>query len=460
MNNIVNLNQVISPLQHLQTKYALLNLSGEIRIVDSQQIADVLAGKQSEISYYKRPEGQILIQRALENLPVSCKPKEEFNHFLVNPNTHVYNAIAFSPLPTPTTTLNYWVPPPIAPKQGDWFVIQEFLQSVICDYDVALHDYVIRYLAHMLQHPEEKPEIMIVLLSGQGTGKGTFYRLLDRIWPRTTLQVSDINEVVGQFNASLERNYVICMDEALFAGDKKSLDKLKSLITEPKCRIEQKYQPSRTIDSFHRFFATSNHHHFAQVDTDDRRFLFIRVSSIHQQDDIYFDAVNDALDNDDVIAAMMYDLMQLDLTDFNVRKRPITKEHTNQRLQSLSGFERFWYEVLQTGSFKNGFYPVTPWNQSVFISTDSIIQAYKEYDRNATKYQPLQSQQLAATLKKLCPSAVNDRQTVLGRQERGYQLPTISIARNEFEKLMGTSIDWPELDDEDKNADKLARAAR
>ena len=452
MNNIVNLNQVIKPLTHLQAKYALINLSGEIRIVDLQQVADVLTGKQPEINYYKRSEGQILIQREMENLPYPCKPKEEFNHFLVNPNTHVYTAIAFSPLQTPATTLNYWVPAPISPKEGDWFLIQEFLQSVICDYDVALHDYLIRYLAHMLQHPEEKPGIIIVLLSGEGTGKGRFYQLLKRIWPRITLQVSDIDQVIGRFNAALERNFVIWMDEALFAGDKKSLDKLKSLITEPTCHIEQKYQPSRTIDSFHRFFATSNHYHFANVAKDDRRFLFIRVSSVHKQDDIYFDSVSDALDKDDVIAAMIYDLMELDLTGFNVRKRPITHEHTNQRLQSLNGFERFWFEVLQTGSFKSGFYSIPPWKQSVFISTDSIIQAYKEYDRNATKYQPLQSQQLAVTLKTLCPSAVNDRQTVLGRQERGYQLPNILIARTEFEKLMGTHIEWPEFDDENESA--------
>lgn len=451
---------ILTALDHLQTKYALINLSSEIRIVDLQQVTDVLKGNQPEISYYKRPEGQILIQRDLENLPYPCKPREEFNNFLVNPNTHVYNAIAFSPLPTPPTTLNYWVPPCITPKEGDWFVIQEFLQSVICDYDIALYDYFIRYIAHMLQRPQEKPGVMIVLLSGQGTGKGTFYKLLNRIWSRTTLQVSDINQVVGQFNAALERNFAICMDEALFAGDKKSLEKLKSLITEPKCSIEQKYQPARTIDSFHRFFASSNHHHFAQVDKDDRRFLFIRVSSIHQQDQLYFDAINDALDDDDVIAAMMYDLVNLDLTGFNIRKRPITEEHINQRLQSLNGFERFWYEVLQTSAFKTGFHPITPWNQSVFISTDSIIQAYKEYDRNATKYQPLQSQQLAATLKKLCPSALNARQTILGRQERGYQLPTITIARNEFQKLMGTSVDWSEVDDEDEKKDELATAAR
>lgn len=442
----------LTALDHLQTKYALINLSSEIRIVDCQQVADVLAGKQPEISYYKRPEGQILIQRELENLPYPCKPKEEFNNFLVNPNTHVYNAIAFSPLPTAPSTLNYWVEPTITPKTGDWFVIQEFLQSVICDYDIALYDYLIRYLAHMLQCSQQKPGVMIVLLSGQGTGKGTFYKLLDRIWSRTTLQVSDINEVVGQFNAALERNYIVCMDEALFAGDKKSLEKLKSLITEPTCRIEQKYQPSRTIDSYHRFFASSNHNHFAQVDKDDRRFLFIRVSSIHKQDQIYFDAVNDALDDDDVIAAMMHDLMNLDLTGFNVRKRPITEEHINQRLQSLSGFERYWYEVLQTGIFKTVYFAPTLWNQPIFIATDSIIQAYKEYDRNATKYQPLQTQQLASTIKTLCPSALNNRQTVLGKQERGYQLPAIAIARTEFEKLMGTSVNWPVLDDEDQTA--------
>ena len=151
----------------------------------------------------------------------------------------------------------------LKPKQGDWFVVQEFLHSVICDNDVALHNYLIRYLAHMLQRPDEKPGVMIVFLSGQGTGKGTFYKMLERIWSRTTLQVSDIGEAIGQFNAALERNYIVCMDEALFHGDKKSLEKLKSLITEPKCRIEQKYQPSRTIDSYHRFFAASNHNHFA-----------------------------------------------------------------------------------------------------------------------------------------------------------------------------------------------------
>jgi hypothetical protein len=453
VDNIADFPATLSALSYIQERFALLNLSGEIRIVDRLQIAEVIAGKQGEISFYKRPEGQLLIYRELENLPISSKPKDVFNDFLVNPNTHVYNAIAFSPLLTPASTLNYWVDPSIQAKEGDWFILQEFLHTVICNNDVVLFDYIIYYLAHMVQKPEEKPGIMIVLLSGQGTGKGTLFRLIERLWPRTTLVVSDIAEVVGQFNASLERNFVVCMDEALFHGDKKSIEKLKSLITEPKCRIEQKYQPSRTIDSYHRLFASSNHNHFAQVDKDDRRFLFIRVSSVHKQDQIYFDSVNEALESDDVIAAMMFDLMNIDLTDFNVRKRPITEEHLSQRLQSLGGFERFWFEVLQTGYFKRGSYSGVTWKESTFISTEYLIEAYKEYDRNANKYQPIQSQQLASTIKSLCPSTEPTRRTNQGSQERGYQLPDLSTARAEFEQTFGPNLIWESLDDE------LAKAA-
>ena len=444
MDNVISIQKQSTALSTIQNRFALLDLANEIRVVDLQQVADVMFGKGSEVSFYRRTEGLIIISRELENLPFPVKAADEFKNFLVNPNTQMFNAVAFSPLATPPSTLNYWIEPSIKPFQGDWFVIQEFLHTVICNNNVALFDYLIHYLAHMLQRPHEKPGIMIVFLSGQGCGKGTFYKLLGRVWSRTTLQVCDINEVIGQFNAALERNYVVCMDEALFAGDKKSLDKLKSLVTEPKCRIEQKHQPSRSIDSYHRFFASSNHDHFVHVDKDDRRFLFIRVSSVHKQDQIYFDAVNDALDDDAVIAAMMHDLANLDLTGFNIRKRPLTEEHLSQRLQSLSGFERFWYEALQTGKIDS----FNEWDKPIFISTWSLINNYKEYDKNAARYNPIQQQQIATTLKTICPSATSARKKVLNKQERGYELPEIKVARKEFEMMLGTSVEWEALEDD------------
>lgn len=441
MPNVVNIQKQANALAIVQQKFALINLAGEIRIVDREQIAQVLAGSAKEISLYRRSEGVILITRELENLPFPTTAKTEINNFINNPATHLYDEVAFSPLSLPPSTLNYWIGPSTQPMKGDWYVLQEFLHTVICDNNYQLFDYLIRYLAHMLQKPAEKPGIMIVLLSGQGEGKGTFFKILQRIWARTTLLVSDVDEVVGKFNAALERNYIVCMDEALFAGDKKSLDKLKSLITESTCRIEQKHQPSRSINSYHRYFASSNHNHFAHVDKDDRRFLFIRLSSVHKQDQIYFDAVNDALENDDVIAAMMYDLINLDLTEFNIRKRPLTEEHLSQRLQSLSGFERYWHEVLQTGMLER----LTEWDKPRFISTKNLTDNYKDYDKNAGKYSPIQEQQIATTINTICPSARKARPTILGKQQRGYDLPDIAVARKEFEIVLGTSVEWEEL---------------
>ena len=254
--------------------------------------------------------------------------------------------------------------------------------------------------------------------------------------------------MIGQFNAALERNYVICMDEALFSGDKKSMERLKSLITEPSCRIEQKYQPSRTIDSYHRFFAASNNGHFAQIDKDDRRFLFLRVSSDFQCDLEYFEKLHRLIADEDVVSAMVFDLLTIDLDNFNVRSRPLTAEHTMQKIQSLTGFERYWYEKLQSGDLRDCECISNLWSEPRFISTRDIIRGYEEYDKNAGRYHPVQSQQIASALEKLCPSATPARTTndSYGNkaQSRGYQLPSIGVARTEFERIIGSKLQWDE----------------
>ena len=445
--------QPISPLSALQDRFCLIDLGGEIRIVDKQQIESVRSGaRDGEVTFYKRAEGSILMQRVLETLPVSSKANVVIQQFIVNPGTHSFDAVAFSPLPTPPTTLNYWTGPTMKPVKGNWNEVGVFLLEVICDKNQAVCNYLVCFLAHMLQKPEKKPDIMIVLLGGQGTGKGTFFRLLHSIWSRTTLQVSDVDQVIGQFNAALERNYVICMDEALFSGDKKSMERLKSLITEPSCRIEQKYQPSRTIDSYHRFFAASNNGHFAQIDKDDRRFLFLRVSSDFQGNLEYFEKLHQLIENEDVVSAMVFDLLTIDLTNFDVRRRPLTTEHTMQKIQSLTGFDRYWYEKLQFGDLSDCDYISSdPWTKPRFISTKTIIQGYKEYDKNAGRYHPVQNHQIASSLEKLCPSATPTRTTSVSCgnkvQSRGYQLPSIGVARTEFEKIIGSKLQWDDDSD-------------
>lgn len=435
----------VSPLAELQKAFCLFKMGGDVWIGELAEIEALKAGSGAEnVSIYKQAAGRLLMERHLEQLPVSSNVRQVVKDFIVSPTTKVFDAVAFSPLPTPASTLNYWVGCAVQPQAGNWSVLINYLRDVICGGDRQLFGYLIRFLAHMLQKPEVKPGIMIVLLGGQGTGKGSLFRLLHAIWPQTTLQVSDVAHVIGNFNASIERNYVICMDEALFSGDKKALDRLKSMVTEPTITIEQKYQPRRTIKSYHRFFAASNHRHFANVEADDRRFAFFQVSETRKGDHAYWEEVHKAIDDAAVIAAMVHSLLAVDLSAFNVRERPKTQSHMDQKLRSLSGFDRYWFEVLQTGCFWPGGRgeQMEPWEDPRFVSTKMLLGGLKEYEKGTRVYTAPQEREVHQALKRLCPSAKRDRQMNRGVLERGQQLPSLPDARNEFAQFMGGKIEW------------------
>ncbi len=442
-----------APLNALQDRFAIIDLSGEIRVIDRHQISALLQGiSRREIAMYKRAEADLMMRRCLETLPVASNTKQVIADFWASPQTVEYKATAFTPSEVEPTTLNFWISPVSGEQPGDWRVLQDYLHDIICAGDQRSFDYLIQYMAHMIQRPEEKPGVMLVLLGGQGTGKGMLFRLLRAIWPQTTLLVSDIDQVTGRFNAHLERHYLICMDEALFAGDRKSMDRLKSTITEATIQIEQKYQPARTIESVHRFFAASNHDHFAHIERDDRRFAFFRVSNKRQQDTAYFSEIVAAIANPLIISALVYDLQTADLSMFKVREKPKSGEHAKQKLLSLQGFDRFWYEVLATGNMSGagGTSNLLDdyWDQAVFISTETLVELYVAFNRNAQRYQTVQSQQIADALRRLCPSASFDRQTckqvpMTGQTRfRGFQLPELAKARDEFAAAMGAEIDW------------------
>jgi hypothetical protein len=270
------------------------------------------------------------------------------------------------------------------------------------------------------------------------------FELLSRIWTNSVLRVSDIEQIAGRFNAALAQAYVICMDEALFVGDRKSQDKMKSLITEPVISVEQKHQPQHSIESYHRYFSASNHEHFAQIENDDRRYFLLTVSSCHQQHSLYFSQLFKAIASDDVIAAFMHVLTNIDLRRFNPRAAPKTVAHSEQRMLSLTRFERYWYHALWAGELGDFSDCTRQWEAEEFISSQKLALAATKFDPNTSRYKPVTTQEVSKCLTRLCPSAKYDRRPPdwSGRSLRGYALPTLSVARREFELAKGVKVDW------------------
>jgi hypothetical protein len=422
-------------LMALQERYALIDMNGKVWMLKNDSIsAKAEDGTAGKLAFSSRSDGTLLLQRSVNVLDPSEDARNVIEQFFIGSTTRCYDGVEFNPRGSSGNRLNLWIGPTVQAKAGEWRLIQSFLLEVICDGDHECYCYLIRFIAHALQRPEEKPGILIILIGGQGTGKGTLGRILRLIWSATYLQVHNIDAVTGNFNASLERAFIVFMDEALFAGDRKASDSLKSLVTEPVIHINEKHQPARQTHSYHRFFAATNADHFKNTERDDRRDVALRLSEARKGDHEYWQALNFEIEQGGV-AAMVHELRTMDLTGFNVRQKPETKELLAQKLQSLGPIPRWWHDCMNGGGVD------ADGHWADFIATEAAISGIVELAGGRLYKKPSPADVVQALLK-LCPSAAKTQQQDKLKRQRGLSLPPLQQARAEFEQYIGGAINW------------------
>ena len=430
----------LAPLAVMQEIFGLIKMSGKIWVIDKVAIK-----KAKHLELFDRTNGSLLIIRKATALFGEVVEHILLKEFFISNETTCFDGVEFNPVKTTDNYLNLWVGPALNALEGEWIRIKEFLRDIICNGDDTSYQYLLNYIAHMIQKPEEKPGVMLILLGGQGIGKGTLGRLLQMIWKESYLQVHSVDAVTGNFNAALEKAFIVFMDEALFSGDRRSADALKSLVTEPTIYINEKHQPARQMDSCHRFIAATNADHFKNTESDDRRDFVLRVSDSRKNDPEYWLKLNDEMTNGGV-EALLYELEKIDLTDFNVRVKPTTEALIDQKLRSLDHFGRWWYECLDKGYCqcnsdlqRSTFDKGNAWPE--FISTVDAIEDIKAVSGGRMYKMPI-ARDVQQAFTKLCPSAMQRQRLVDGSRKRGLVLPPLEQSRTEFETYLGGRVDW------------------
>ncbi|MFW8303966.1 primase-helicase family protein, partial [Klebsiella pneumoniae] len=66
-----------------------------------------------------------------------------------------------------------------------------------------MSDYLLQWMAHLIQRPEEKPSVAVVMKSVEGTGKNTLVRPLLQILGPYAAQINGIRHLTGRFNSTL-----------------------------------------------------------------------------------------------------------------------------------------------------------------------------------------------------------------------------------------------------------------
>jgi hypothetical protein len=435
-------------LAMLQREFAIFCGNGSFGVIDLKSLQPSASAKLApRLVIFPRSEANTLLRRHLETLSVPvATPKAVIDAFWVDPATTVYDSVTFSPSPAPPNTLNLWIGPTITPTPGPWPTIQQFLRDAICSSDTALYEYLLNLEAHAMQKPQEKPGVIVIFLGGQGRGKNTYEKLLRRRWGSTTLLVNKVDMIIGSFNGILERAFNVFLDEAVFHGDRRSTEALKSVVTSEFIAINEKNQPARQIPSVHRFYAASNANHFAAIDSDDRRAVYVHISDKYQGDYAFWDRVHQAIQGAEAEHFADF-LLQRDISQFQPRQRPKSQELIRQRLLSLGGIEQYWYELLlDVGPVVQEAHRLTPtqWEDCQFVATRTLLDQYELFSRGTRSYRKVGSHDLREALRKLCPSARSERKQLGGNRQHGYSLPSLATARTEFETFIGGAVSWPE----------------
>ena len=264
---------------------------------------------------------------------------------------------------------NLWRGFMVEPVNGDWKLMKNHIEQVICNSDKKLFRYIIKWLAHMIQKPWLPGEVAIVLKGKKGIGKGMFVNPLCTIFGQHSMSIYNGKHLTGNFNAHLADCILLFVDEAFWAGDKGGESVLKGLITEPTIPIERKGFDLQSVRNSLHVIIASNNDWVIPASMDERRYCVLNVSDRYIKDRKYFKALAKEIENGG-LAAMLYYLQNLDISKFNVRSAPKTKGLTEQKLQSLDTVTAWWYQKLSDGQMLDGY----AWSDAV--PSDALYENY------------------------------------------------------------------------------------
>src|SRR5690606_34856136 len=124
--------------------------------------------------------------------------------------------------------------------------------------------------------------------------------------------------------------------------------RLKPVITDPKLRIEEKYQVTYTIDNHLNLICFSNHRDAIKLSAGDRRW-FVVFSPAKPRDGDYYATLFDHIHGDGP-AHVAHWLMQRDLSGFNAKGRAPETSAKGQMLGLTMGeAEAHLHELLRDG---------------------------------------------------------------------------------------------------------------
>ena len=280
--------------------------------------------------------------------------KNFINKWVLNPTQDmiVYTNFCCFPKPhmVPPNEYNLWEPFKYQGLTTEYIRHEEGLEFMLnhlhtlCNHEQPVYDFMLMWLAQMFQYPENK-SLCPIFRSGQGSGKGRFIYFISYILgsQKKFLETAQPNtEVWGDFNGKMKDAYLVHLSEL----DTKCFTNrgvIYSLITDDIININEKGKERFSMNSYHRFIASTNKEFPIPVEQGNRRFVLIECSDENKGNAKYSRLLTSYMNNTDIQRTFYDYLMNYPtkniLTEEDI---PITEFHREIVQESRDTIDNFF----------------------------------------------------------------------------------------------------------------------
>jgi hypothetical protein len=225
--------------------------------------------------------------------------------------------------------------------------------------------------------------------------------------------------------------------------------KLKDLVTGHNQFIEFKGKEPIRINSYVRLFVSGNPDWLVPAGFEERRFATLDVGEDHIADKPYFAAIDHEMANGGR-EALLYHLLNFDLSTVDLRTIPKTEALLEQKLATLNPEQGWWLDILMEGMLPFSSIIEKDNDDACYRSVSSIFDAYIEHaQKHGVRRRSIETQ-LGIFLKKHVPGLVRrevKNENRIGRNVTTnrfyvYDFPSLAKCREAFAKSLQQEIDW------------------
>ncbi len=247
--------------------------------------------------------------------------------------------------------LNLWTPSPLRPTPGEWPVFRRHLDLMFSDPDdgAVAREHLLDCLSFIVKHPGEKIRHAFLLASPeQQIGKGQLLELVKLLLGPDNHQTIEGEDFGEKFNAHTADYQLLIVEELPLSNKLGIYNKIKTLLTERDKLVEKKGVQKFRAKTPDFLLATSNHSRPLTLEKGDKRFFFYE-SPMSRQSSGYYRTLAEAIKTE--APAILYDLLQRDLTSFDPKSPPpMTAAKSRLLYDSMPETEKSLNELVCEGN--------------------------------------------------------------------------------------------------------------